>query len=121
MAATRDLAGYPDAIETAVENAKPREGELFDGNAYNDPRLELATRDGRRITDLRVGFSGGIELERHGPDDVDWWKSLRVGDEVTLRVEATVVGEQQAHRSTEQETSLIGKKQLRIHSVVEMQ
>jgi hypothetical protein len=62
-------------------------GELFNGAAYDTPVPKL---NGHRADTLKVAFNGGIEIDLMLPDQLDWFKQLRFGQELDLHVTATV-------------------------------
>lgn len=94
---------------------------LFDRTAYEDPRLKLESKDGRRIDEIVVSFNGSIMLRRHNPDDVDLWKRLKMGAEVEFTVSGRVVGDALLLKpATETRPErLSGKRTLGVHSFEE--
>ena len=123
---TLDASGTTMTVTTEEGSVtiEPREqetrtgDELFDGNVYTDPRLKIE-RNGRRITDIEVGFSGTVPLNRYDHDDVDWHQGLVEGSEVELRITATVTKDGFTFkRATESAgAKLIERKTLEVHSL----
>lgn len=110
------LEALEDA-EGAIARDVEQQAGLFDGNVYDDPRLVLE-HNGRRVTDIRVGFLGGLELGRHRVEDVGWFRSLREGQSFELVVSGTVTGTVHVLRATEKHgTQLIETRRLSIDSV----
>ena len=104
---------------TETDISETRTGdELFDGSVYTDPRLKIE-KNGRRITDIEVGFSGTVSLNRYDHDDVDWHQGLVEGSEVELRVTATVTKDGFTFkRATENAgAKFIERKTLEVHSL----
>lgn len=104
--------------EEGTVTVEPRTGdELFDGSVYTDPRLKIE-RNGRRITDIEVGFSGTVPLNRYDHDDVAWHQGLVEGSEVELHITATVTKDGFTFkRATEKDgAKLVERKTLEVHS-----
>lgn len=108
-----------DKMTDAVVKIIDPGGALFDTNAYNDPRLELHTKDGKRVNEIAVAFGGGVDLRRLNISDVEFFKSLRLGDEVELTVTCIVGAEGDTEKPpTEKRGKVIAaRKTLRIHSI----
>lgn len=60
---------------------------LFDGAAYDTPVPKL---NGHRADVLKIQLAGGVEIDLMLTDHVEWFKSLRFGQELELTVHATV-------------------------------
>lgn len=59
--------------------------------APSDYQLEIPGMDGYRADKLTVSFAGGVELQVTEVDDLDFLKTLTLGKNVRLSVEAVVV------------------------------
>lgn len=64
---------------------------LFDGTAYDTPVPKL---DGHRADVLKLTFAGNVEIDLMIPDDIEWFKGLRFGQELELTVTGTVTKSQ---------------------------
>lgn len=62
-------------------------GELFDPAPYQSP---MPTLDGHRADTLKLAFTGAVEIDKNLDDDVQWFQGLRFGQEIDLRITATV-------------------------------
>jgi hypothetical protein len=74
---------------TTDEEAAAGDG-LFDKADYTDPKLYLDQVDEKDVDKIRLDFSGSILLDRRNPDDVEFMRGLKLGQDVTLKVEAAV-------------------------------
>lgn len=63
------------------------DGELFDSKPYQAPVPAL---DGHRADTLKLAFSGNVEIDKKIADDLGWFKGLRFGQDIELRVTGTV-------------------------------
>lgn len=72
--------------------------EALDGSVYD---LPIPTVDGLKADKIRLVLSGGEELDRTNPDDLDYFASLRLGQDVTLTVVCTVTGKPQTFSPSE--------------------
>jgi hypothetical protein len=78
------------ATDEGLVNAETGElvgGELFDPKPYTTP---VPTLDGHRADTVKLTFAGGVEIDLMIEDDLEWFKSLRFGQELELHVTATV-------------------------------
>jgi hypothetical protein len=71
----------------SAEEAKP-EGELFDKSIYEREELQLPKVDGEPTDKIAVAFSGTVLLDRTDPRDVALMQRMKLGQDVTLMVEA---------------------------------
>lgn len=133
------IEGDPDATSTepgpeADDNPEPEpeptaapkppekpgdQGKLLDPSAYDREDLAIPKVDGQGIDRIRVGFSGGVMLDRSEPADVALYNRLKLGDEVELRVSARVSGTG-AKGATNREGDLdvvVGEKTLHVTTV----
>ena len=74
-------------VVARAHGVDPDTGELFDPKPYQAP---VPTLDGYRADTLKLGFAGSVEIDKKIADDLEWFKGLRFGQEVELRVTATV-------------------------------
>ena len=63
-----------------------------------DYQLEIPGMDGYRADKLTVSFGGGVELQVTDVDDLNFLKTLELGKNVSLTIEAVVV--RKAHTLT---------------------
>jgi hypothetical protein len=64
------------------------EGELFDKSIYEREELQLPKVDGEPTDKIAVAFSGTVLLDRTDPRDVALMQRMKLGQDVTLMVEA---------------------------------
>lgn len=76
----------------------PEKGELFDKSVYEREELALPKVDGEGVDKIAVAFSGTVLLDRADPADVELMRRMRLGNDVTLMVEAKCSGK--GHRFT---------------------
>lgn len=89
------------------------EDGLFDGRLYELPKL-----DGHVADRLVLAFGGSVELDRNVQDDLEVIEGLRLGQDVTFTVEATVAGKGFSHATKANEDEQVGYTvRLRVHSV----
>lgn len=107
-----------DALEQAAD-ALASDPPLFNPNAYEDPRLRLTTKDGRRVNEISLAFNGAIDLHRLRHGDVSFFRSLKLGDEIELTVTCIVAGDADIEKpATAQRGKVIhARKTLRVHSL----
>jgi hypothetical protein len=66
------------------------EGHLIDPAVYETEELSLPKIDGEGVDKIAAKFAGTVFLDRSDPRDVALIRELRLGQSVTLMVEATV-------------------------------
>ena len=71
-------AGEPD----------PEKGQIFDDTDYEREDLALPKVDGEGVDKIAIAFSGQVILDRSNPADVELMRRMRLGQDVTLMVEA---------------------------------
>jgi hypothetical protein len=54
-------------------------------------QLVVPVFEGQRLDRYRITFAGSLELDPTDPDDLDLINRLKLGEEVTLRVEGAIV------------------------------
>src|SRR6266516_3123025 len=95
------------------------DGGLFDKSIYEREELQLPKVDGEPVDKIAIGFSGRVLLDRSDAADVALMRSMRLGGEVTLMVEAKCSGK--AHSfSTDKEGDLdvvILEHKAKVHTV----
>lgn len=101
------------ATATAIP---PEEPGLFDRKQYDTiPRL-----DGHTATGLKLGFAGGVELDLYDIEQLEHFRGLLLGDEVTITVHASVSGVAWSHSPDdpdgEKDKKVVNKVTLRVHS-----
>ncbi|RDI73290.1 hypothetical protein Gocc_2890 [Gaiella occulta] len=74
-------------VMARAHGVDPDTGELFDTKPYDRPVPKL---DGRRANVLKLAFGGQVAISMVDEEQLDHYASLRFGDEVELRVTATV-------------------------------
>jgi len=91
----------PDGTEATIENAGTEEADLVepdgqtvlvDRSEYEREDLAIDKVDGNAIDRIRITFSGTVSLDRSEPNDVALYNRLRLGREVTLKVEGRASG-----------------------------
>jgi hypothetical protein len=60
---------------------------IFDATSYD---LPIPSQDGHKADRLSVSFSGGVDLDRTSEEDLDLVETLTLGQEINLRITATV-------------------------------
>lgn len=60
---------------------------IFDAQPYDLPIPRL---DGHKADSLSIAFSGGVALDRTSEEDLELVETLALGQEITLRITATV-------------------------------
>jgi hypothetical protein len=101
-------------MTTATVNLDTGEvtGDLGDLRLFTLPAL-----DGHRADTLKLAFAGGVEIDVMVDDDLAWFKSLRFGQEIDLRVTATVAKVGWTHKTnSEGEEKVSHTLGLAVHS-----
>lgn len=87
----------PDAVGVTPEDdgtpdlaPDPQGKKLFDPAQFDSPALRLDQVDGEDVQKIAAKFSGTVWLDRSNPDHVTLIRDLRLGQTVTLQVEALV-------------------------------
>jgi hypothetical protein len=65
-------------------------GELFDKSQYDSEELRLPKVDGEGVDRIAVKVNGTIFLDRSDPRDVELFRSMTLGRDITLMVEGRV-------------------------------
>lgn len=108
------IDGAPGGIDLGGARLDPDTGELFDPAPYITPVPAL---DGHRADTLKLAFAGGVEIDLMVDDDLEWFKSLRFGQELELRVTATVAKVAWTHKAnSEGEEKVAHTLGLAVHS-----
>jgi hypothetical protein len=89
-----DVANDESEEQTTAE----QDGELFDKSQYEREDLQLPKVDGEGTDKIAIKFSGTVLLDRADPADVALMRSMKLGNDVTLNVEASVSAK--AHKFT---------------------
>lgn len=84
--------------------------ELFDAKKYDVPVPKL---DGHRADTIKVAFAGGVEVDVMVGPDLDYFKSLKLGQEIELTVSAIVAKSTWSYRIADEES---GEEQV-VHTV----
>jgi len=83
-----------EALEQAhdadLEADRPPEGRLIDPAQYEPEELQLPSVDGEHVDKIYVAFGGRAWLDRGSPEDCALIRDLRMGQRVTLMVNAVV-------------------------------
>lgn len=111
----------PERTVTADEargGPPPDEGKAPKA-AVPPEQLALPLIDGKAIDKLRVSVSGSIMLDRHDPADVELFRKLRLGEDVTLQVEAKVGGKLTSFTTNKDGDldAVVGDAKLKVHTV----
>jgi hypothetical protein len=88
------------AVEPATEPAEagdatqedPEGDALFDAQRFESEELALPKIDGEGVDKIAAKFSGRVMLDRSDPRDVDLIRRMKLGQDVTVMVEAKVSG-----------------------------
>lgn len=110
-------ATIPETTSGSVPSDEgAKEEGLFDGAAYDAPVPKL---NGHRADVLKLAFAGGVEIDLMIPDDLEWFKGLRFGQELELTVTGTVTKSQwglrvNAETGEEKATHTLG---ITVHSI----
>lgn len=88
------------------------------GQLFDVPRPKV-TVDDSDPTVIKLAFSGGIELDRSIPADVQFYNRLTAGKTVSLELDAHVAGAKTIHRrdSNGDVDAIVQTKSLTIHSI----
>lgn len=82
--------------ETASTQEEPQDTGLFDAAKYDTPELRLPKIEGEHGVDaIEVGFSGTIKLDRGNPADVELFRKLKLGQDVSVNVVAVCTEKKQ--------------------------
>ena len=102
-------------VASELEQATTEAGELFDPKPFTRPIPKL---DGHVADRVVLAFGGSVELDRLVEDDLELVERLRLGQDVTLTIEATVAGKGFSHATKADEEEQVGYTvKLRVHSV----
>jgi hypothetical protein len=86
---------------------------LFDPAPYTIPKL-----DGHVADKVVLAFGGSVELDRLVEDDLEMLEKLRLGQDATLTIQATVAAKGFTHSVNAKEEEQVGYAvRLRVHSV----
>jgi hypothetical protein len=75
------------SIEGGNMTVTATEEQIFDASSYE---LPIPSLDGHKADRLAVTFTGGVDLDRTSEEDLDFVGGLRLGQQITLTVTATV-------------------------------
>jgi len=102
-------------MEAASDTAPADAGELFDTEPFQLPIPKL---DGQVADRLVLSFGGSVELDRLVNTDLEFAEQLRLGQNVTLTIQASVAGKGFTHTTRADEEEQVGYAvKLRVHSV----
>jgi hypothetical protein len=76
----------------------PPDGQIFDDTDYEREDLQLPKVDGEGADKIAIAFNGTVFLDRSDPADVALMRRMKLGQDVTLNVEAKVSAK--AHKFT---------------------
>jgi hypothetical protein len=83
----------PVAAPDDDDTSAPDDGTaLFDRSQYDREELQLPKIDGEPTDKIAIRFSGRVMLDRTDPNDVALMRAMRMGNDITLHVEATCSG-----------------------------
>jgi len=98
----------PNATDVDVDG-------LFDKEPYTKPIPKL---DGHVADRLGIGFTGTVKLDRLLNDNLEYIEGLRLGQDVTITIEASVAGKGFTHTTKANEDEEVGYAvKLRVHSI----
>lgn len=82
-------------------------------------QLALPMIDGKAIDKIRVSFSGSVMLDRHDPADVELYRKLVLGEDVTIQAECKVGGKLTSFTTNKEGDldSVVGDAKLKVHTV----
>lgn len=95
----------------------PLDDALFNGDQYATPVPKL---DGHRADTLKLTIGGTIEIDPMDGQLLDWFKSLRFGQDIELRVTGTIGGHAWTHRVTDPDSGqekVTHARKLVVHSI----
>jgi len=88
---------------------------LFDTEPFTRPIPKL---DGHVADRLGIGFTGTVKLDRLLEDNLEYIEGLRLGQDVSITIEATVAGKGFSHTTKANDDEEVGYSvKLRVHSI----
>jgi hypothetical protein len=95
-------------------NATDGDG-LFDAEPFTRPIPKL---DGHVADRLGIGFTGSVKLDRLLEDNLQYIEGLRLGQDVTITIEATVAAKGFTHATKGDDNEEVGYNvKLKVHSI----
>jgi hypothetical protein len=80
--------------------------------------LDIPKLDGYRADTLKVAVGGGVELEIMDEEAIRFFRSLKLLQDVTLSMTATVVGNGwKASRGEDDDEKVVNAIQIKVHSL----
>jgi hypothetical protein len=70
-------------------DAKP---QMFDADAFKDPKLKIAPVDGREVDRIAFAVSGTVTLDRKNPDHVAKINAAKLGHDAEFQISCVVTG-----------------------------
>jgi hypothetical protein len=80
-------ADNPSTERSNMSTVTATDDAIFDAQKYDLPIPRL---DGHKADNLSIAFSGGVSLDRTSEEDLDLVEMLTLGQEINLRITATV-------------------------------
>lgn len=111
-----DQAGAEGEVEPKPD---PEGKRLFNASDYEREDLQIPKIDGNQIDRIAIKFAGEVFLERSSPEDVALFNKLKLGQDVTLMVEAKC-SSTGAKGATDREGDLdvtVGQRAVKVHTV----
>jgi len=104
-------------MSAAPATAPPDESEdattLFDRRQYE----ALPKYDGHTATKLKIRFGGSVEIDINDLDQLEYYRTLILGDEVSLTVDASVAKVNWGHETKESTGRVVSHSVgLKVHS-----
>lgn len=81
-----------------LPEAEAPDGQIFDDTDYEREDLQLPKVDGEGTDKIAIAFNGTVFLDRSSPADIALMRRMKLGQDVTLNVEAKVSAK--AHKFT---------------------
>lgn len=112
-----------DEAEADLTDDEPRpdpDGKrLFNEADYEREDLAIAKIDGNQVDRIAIKFTGEVFLDRADPEDVALYNRLKLGNDITLRVEGRCNGVT-GKGATDREGDLdvvVGQRAVKVHTV----
>jgi hypothetical protein len=101
-------------VEVDADQLEAAAGELFNAAAY-DTRPKL---DGHTADKVKIAFTGSVEVDLMDVDQLEHYKSLLLGEEVELKIHASVAKVNWAHAEKGEDliTEVATSVGLKVHS-----
>jgi hypothetical protein len=108
-----------EQLEDDAPAVDPDGKKLFNDADYEREDLAISKVDGNQIDRIAIKFAGEVFLDRSDPEDVALFNRMKLGQDVTLQVEAKCSGVA-ARGATDREGDLdvvVGQRSVKVHTV----